>query len=323
MLDKANVEKAKEAADLAFSLTIAQATAENVIEVPIERAFVTEVRDVVYKQVFYDYYSSALKMDLMLPSTEGPHPCVVYVAGGGFIEQHTESLIGLQVALAQAGYVVASVRHRVVPECQFPEPLIDVKEAIRWLRAHAETYGIDKERIGMLGDSAGGYCCTMTALTNDTGLFESEAYSDESSSVSCVADLYGCTDLRMLGAGYDEAEDPYHRTPAAPEALFLNGLSYSFFENLGGSVFDTPEEKVAESSPFAYITADAPAFLIMHGTDDVLNSPLSSYVLHKKLVEAGVDSTLYMVKGAGHDDPAFDQPAAVKLLVEFFDKHLK
>ncbi|HIS39229.1 MAG TPA: alpha/beta hydrolase [Candidatus Aphodovivens avistercoris] len=315
---------------IAFSSSLSEAVSKNVLKVPKVRSRVVAVRNLVYKQVFYDYHSTALKIDLLYPVFDGPvpavqgaKPCIVYVAGGGFVEQFTETFIGLQVGLVQAGYVVASVQHRLVPESQFPEPLEDVKAAVRWLRAHAETYGIDKDRIGVMGDSAGGYMAAMMGATNGVAKFDVGEHLEESSDVRCVADLYGCNDLTVIGAGYDEATVASHRTMASPEALFLNGISYAFLDNVGLSVFDAPADRAAEASPFTYLSPDTPPFLLLHGTADTLNSPLESSLLHEKLKEAGVDSTLYMVEGAEHDDVLFDQPAVVDLLVEFFDKHLK
>ena len=315
---------------IAFSSSLSEAVSKNVLKVPKVRSRVVAVRNLVYKQVFYDYHSTALKIDLLYPVFDGPvpavqgaKPCIVYVAGGGFVEQFTETFIGLQVGLVQAGYVVASVQHRLVPESQFPESLEDVKAAVRWLRAHAETYGIDKDRIGVMGDSAGGYMAAMMGATNGVAKFDVGEHLEESSDVRCVADLYGCNDLTVIGAGYDEATVASHRTMASPEALFLNGISYAFLDNVGLSVFDAPPERAAEASPFTYLSEKTPPFLLMHGTADTLNSPLESSLLHEKLKEAGAESTLYMVEGAEHDDVLFDQPAIVDLLVGFFDEHLK
>lgn len=69
------------------------------------------------------------------------------------------------MALAAAGFVVAAAEYRTVPDT-FPAPVIDGKAAVRYLREHAAEYGIDPSRIGVLGDSAGGYMAQMLALTN-------------------------------------------------------------------------------------------------------------------------------------------------------------
>lgn len=74
--------------------------------------------------------------------------------------------------LAQQGYVVASIEYRVAPNVTFPEPLKDVKAAIGYLKASADTFNIDPERIGVIGDSAGGYLAAFAGTTNNMDHFD-------------------------------------------------------------------------------------------------------------------------------------------------------
>nr|WP_283240774.1 alpha/beta hydrolase [Campylobacter sp. RM9328] len=76
------------------------------------------------------------------------------------------------MALAEAGYVVASIEYRVAPEVTFPKPLMDVKSAIRFLRANHKRFGIDPEHIAVMGNSAGGYLAAITGTTNGLKEFE-------------------------------------------------------------------------------------------------------------------------------------------------------
>lgn len=86
------------------------------------------------------------------------------------------------MALANAGFVVASAEYRTVPDT-FPAPVVDGKAAVRYLREHAAEYGIDPKRIGVLGDSAGGYLAQMVALTGGEKRFEQGDYLTQSSAV--------------------------------------------------------------------------------------------------------------------------------------------
>lgn len=89
----------------------------------------------------------------------------MFVNGGGFTSSNPQGNIVHRMAFAKAGYAVASVQHRVVPTVKFPEPLLDVKAAVRWLKANAGTYKIDKSRVAAVGNSSGGYFATMLGVT--------------------------------------------------------------------------------------------------------------------------------------------------------------
>jgi acetyl esterase/lipase len=104
-----------------------------------------------------------LILDLYKPgSSRQPRPLVIYIHGGGWIGGHTrhsgafEDWPGVLASLAARGYVVASVEYRLSSEAPFPAAVQDVKAAIRWLRAHANEFGIDKSRAVVWGGSAGG-----------------------------------------------------------------------------------------------------------------------------------------------------------------------
>lgn len=93
-------------------------------------------------------------MSLLIPRTDQPKPAILFFPGGGFTTSERGKLLELRLALAQAGFVVASAEYRVVPDV-FPAPVIDGKTAVRFLRANAKEFGIDVTRVGVLGNSAG------------------------------------------------------------------------------------------------------------------------------------------------------------------------
>ena len=99
-----------------------------------------------------------LKMDLIYPKDAGKkYPCVVWICGGAWIQMDRSAHLAYLSSLAQQGFVVASVEYRTSNEAKYPAPLQDVKAGIRYLRAHAERFCIDPDRIGVMGESAGGY----------------------------------------------------------------------------------------------------------------------------------------------------------------------
>ena len=103
-----------------------------------------------------------LKMDLIYPKDAGKkYPCVVWICGGAWIQMDRSAHLAYLSNLAQQGFVVASVEYRTSNEAKYPAPLQDVKAGIRYLRAHAERFCIDPDRIGVMGESAGGYLTCM------------------------------------------------------------------------------------------------------------------------------------------------------------------
>ena len=118
--------------------------------------------DITYAQVdsWYDHCRRDLKLDLIYPEDdrkEQAYPCIVWICGGAWLRMDKSAHLAYLSRLAQKGFVVASVEYRTSNEGTYPMQLLDVKAAIRYLRAHAKRYRIDTERFGVMGESAGGY----------------------------------------------------------------------------------------------------------------------------------------------------------------------
>lgn len=290
------------------------------IEVPMEKLSINYISDVVFSQPsIYGYPNFPLQMDILKPNSKDSLPAVVFITGGGFMAANKDSYLQQRLDIAEAGYVVASIDYRVTPQSSFPAPLEDVKSAIRFLRANASKYGIDSDKIGVMGDSAGGYLAAFAGTTNHLKDFDKGEYLNQSSDVQAVIDLYGLSDLTKIGYGYSEEVQNMHKSPSSPEAMLVNGPAVF---GPGGSIFDDVE-KAAKANPITYVTNDDPPFLIMHGDKDTLVSPNQTEILHNALVAKGVDSTHYVVKGAGHGGEQWAQPKIINIMIEFLDKNLK
>ena len=198
------------------------------ISVPLKTPVINQISDVVYEQVpMRGYPNVAMKMDILQPKSEKKLPAIVYVTGGGFINANKDNGIQLRMHLAEAGYVVASIQYRVAPTARFPEPLEDVKSSIRYLKAHADQFGIDPERIGIIGGSAGGYLAAMAATTSGTTTFDKGDNLQAGSDVKAAVDLYGLSDLARIGDDYSDAVKEAHQSAGATEALWVTDLPYS------------------------------------------------------------------------------------------------
>ena len=252
--------------------------------------------NVVYSQIRSTRAVRQLRMSLLVPRTSDPKPAVVYFPGGGFTSADFEKFIEMRYALARAGFVVAATEYRVVPT-KFPALVEDGKAAVRFLRAHAAEYGIDPERIGVLGDSAGGYLVQMLGATSGEKGWDRGDWLEQSSSVQAVASLYGISDLLTIGKGLGEARESVHRSPAVTEALLLNGPAFDV--NPGKSIFEDPQ-KAREASPIGHIDGSEPPFLLLHGSADTLVSPEQSAELFRLLRERKVDVEYRLYEGADH-----------------------
>lgn len=306
------------------------------LDVGVSETTVSISDPMVFKQCMTGLHES-LVCQVISPSVPGDekgtkYPCVVYVASGGFSKSDPFTAdLNMRVAIARKGFVVATICHRIgIASGKWPTPLEDLKQGVRWLRAHADDLNIQKEHIGAIGTSAGGYFATMLGVTGGIESLDTGEYLNESSDIQAVVDLYGPSDLTIIGAGLDDAfpderndegkgYESNHYSSATPEALMVNGSAMGL--NPGGSVQDTPETAAA-ASPFTYIGPEDPPFLILHGDKDTSVSPVASMALFNRLKDAGVDATRYVIEGAAHGGPKFNQPQVLDLITDFFTAHL-
>lgn len=103
-------------------------------------------------------------------------PLIVFICGGGFQKMDRNVHIPELTYFAERGFIVADVEYSVLPYTEFPEPLEEVKAAIRYLRVNAAKFGIQKEHITIMGESAGGYLSGMVAATNGDAQYEKGDY---------------------------------------------------------------------------------------------------------------------------------------------------
>jgi acetyl esterase/lipase len=224
-----------------------------------------------------------LHMDILRPRTRraAQEPVLVWVHGGWWRRGASWPAPGHLAALVEQDYFVCSVEYRLSDEAKFPAQIEDVKCAIRYLRAHAARYGIDPNRIGVWGASAGGHLAALAGTAGDVPQLEgSGGWQDQSSRVQAAVDWYGPTDI---------ADGDAHAAPDSHGSLLIGGPVH---ENL---------EQAARVNPAAYISSNTPPILIMHGTEDTAVLPSQSKLLYAALQKANVPSELVMVPGKGHE----------------------
>ena len=311
----------------AASLLVTTATAQDlmgqspeaqVVDVPVVQGRIDAISGVVYSQVFERGRSvRGLKMTLFVPRTKEKKPAVLYFPGGGFTSADHEKFLEMRYALARAGYVVAACEYRAVPN-KFPALLEDAKAAVRWMRAHASEFGVDADRIGLLGDSAGGYVVQMSGATNGEKNWVVGDFKEVSSDVQAVVSIYGISDLTTIGEGI--GNENVHASAAVTEALLLNGPA---FKDFAGASVNADPQKAKAASPIGHVDGTEPPFLLMHGSGDKVVSPLQSKKMFEALQNKKVEAEYVLVRGAEHGDLPWYQPGVISRVVNFFDRHLK
>jgi acetyl esterase/lipase len=245
-----------------------------------------------------------LQVNVAYPKTDsGPFPAVVCIHGGGFRAGKRESYDKTLLTLAQHGYAAITVTYRLAPAYPFPAAVHDCKAAVRWLRANAAKYHVDPKRIGVMGGSAGGHLAQFLGVTAGVPEFEGEGNRDQSSTVSCVVNYYGPSDLtKSYGASVDAAE--------VLPLFFGGGL-------------DTKRREHIVGSPLYWVTPDAAPTLCIHGTkDDHVAYEQATWIVDR-LKASAVEAELLTIEGAGHGFKGADAEKADAAMIGFFDKHLK
>lgn len=295
--------------------------ASKVLDVKADKTEVGLISNVVYEQVPSRGYANVpMQMDILQPKTKEKKPAILFVTGGGFINANKDNGIQLRMHLAENGYVVGSINYRVAPTAKFPEPLEDVKAAIRYLKANADRFGIDPARVGIVGGSAGGYLTAMAGTTSGTTTFDKGENLQVTSDVKAAVDLYGLSDLTQVGADFSEEVQAKHRSAGATEALWVNG-SPVFGGRDGGIIADKQAAEAA--NPIHYISKTSAPMLLMHGTADTVVSPSQTDLLYQALQKSGIPSERYLVTGAAHGGKYWVQEPVLKIITDFFDQYLK
>jgi acetyl esterase/lipase len=239
-----------------------------------------------------------LSLDIQIPETPAKKPLVVYITGGGFVRAPKEGALNLRTYVAEAGFVVASIEYRTASDgATYRDGISDVKSAIRYLRKHADRYHIEPRKVAVWGESAGGYLAAMVGVTNGVRAFEVGADLDQSSDVQAVVDKFGASDTSKLAADFDLPTKEADNTANNPTAQYIGMAPGTHMLDVGVAT--------KAANPLTYVTASVPPFLLFHGSQDRLVSPSQTLILHNALRAMGVQSTRYVLDGAGHGDLAF------------------
>lgn len=220
-------------------------------------------------------------------------PALLWLHGGAWLGGSSRMLYGVVGSLDQImakaaarGYVGFAVNYRLSSEAKFPAQIEDAKAAIRWVRANADKYHVDPQRIAIGGDSAGAYLAVLAGTSCGVKALEGGLGNPEQSScVQAVVDWYGPVNFKSMVAQQGKAQ----AAPDAPEGKLL-----------GCDLSKCPQELLSQANPLTYISAKTPPFLIMHGQADTLVPPQQSQELNDAIKAKGAASQLVLLPGLNH-----------------------
>jgi pectinesterase len=234
---------------------------------PLRRAVPDSVkveRDIVYAR----YGEREVKLDLYLPKrpAAGKIPCIVVIHGGGWRSGDKTRFAAQAAYLADNGFAAACIGYRLLPEVNFPAPVVDCKAAVRWVRANAEKYGIDPRRIGATGGSAGGHLAAMLATSHKVTELEGDGgNAGVSSRIQAAVAMATPADLTR---------------------------------NLGRQNLEPTLARLV--SPVTHVDKDSAPTLLLHSDADATVPYQQSELLLARLKEAGVKAELVKIPGAPH-----------------------
>jgi acetyl esterase/lipase len=270
----------------------------------------------VQRGVLYDTIDKQkLYLDVAMPKEGGPYPCVVIFHGGAWVagsrkdlsygEKLKDGTLTTSVIekVAARGYVAVAPSYRLAPKFQFPAQIQDARAAVRFLRANAKEYSIDRDKVAAAGFSAGGHLALLLGLADKVEGWDAGENLDESSRVQCVVDFFGPTDMSL-----------YSNSP---------GLEDGYMVPVFGKACKTDREIYKKASPVTYVSKKAPPVLMIHGTFDLIVPVIHSENMLKKLKDVGTTAELITVSGEGHGWTGRTMTRTTNDALTFLDTHLK
>jgi len=259
------------------------------------------------------YANDTLKkhlLDVYVPATgKSSYPVVVWIHGGAWMSNDKYADMGYMKStlkeFIEKGYAVASIDYRWSTMAIFPAQIQDCNQALEFLYQNANKYKLDKNRMALIGFSAGGHLANLVGLSNNNNV--KDFYADGKKphfKIKVVLDFYGPIDFLTL-KGHDSKD------PRSPINLLL-----------GGTVADN-EAKAKQASPVTYIDKNDPPFLIVQGEKDESVNPDQAITLSEKLEAAGVKNDLIVVPNAPHYGVMFDAENIRQKIFEYLGEYLK
>lgn len=250
-------------------------------------------------------------LDIYLPpNTTKPLPLIVWIHGGAWMLNDKYADMGYMKntvkSFIDSGYALASINYRYSTDSVFPAQIRDCNQAIEFLYQHASTYHLDKNKIAVIGFSAGGHLASLLALSNNNHVKEFYTVPVHFN-IKLALDFYGPSDFIMLASNPDTT---------------INNTSNPVSILLGALPVDRPDI-AKQASPVTYVDKDDPPFLIVQGEKDESVPNTQSKILHAWLTLNGVNNDLIIVPKAPHYGEMFDADYIREKLFEYLRAYLQ
>jgi acetyl esterase/lipase len=262
--------------------------------------------DVIYSRKF----GTALTLDVFEPEKKNG-AAVFFMVSGGFVSSHDGVSPRMYHAFLERGYTVFAVVHACQPKFQIPEIQNDIHRAIRYVRHNASRWGVDTNKFGISGGSAGGHLSLTIGTQGKSGSPTAKDLADRASSaVQAVACFFPPTDFENWGAPGDNQVGI--------------GKVGTQFKGAFGPKSDSPEGRAElgkEISPLNFVTASSAPALIIHGDADKLVPIYQAQIYEKKCQEVGATCKIITRPGADHGWK--DMEKDLTIFADWFDLHLR
>ena len=255
------------------------------IPVPVVPPFSQDIkaRNVTYTP---PGWPAPMRGNVYRPESAETLPGILLIHGDGRVgDDGRWQMDGIARKLSERGYVVFNITYRMAPDWEYPAPLLDAEEALKWMRAHAGENGMDPDRIGAFGYSAGGYVALLAGMKGDSG-------------------------IKAVVAG------------AAPSDLTYYGMGELIRNFLGGSPEEVPD-LYHEASPVNHVTRRSPPVFLYHGEKDTLVNPDHTREMIVELEKHKVPHEIRWIPGKGHIAAFLTSGDAVDEAIAFLDRYLK
>lgn len=247
----------------------------------------------------------ALTFDVIKPKANANGAAVIFMVSGGWVSNYSppQQTAERFKDLLDKGFTFIALRHGGSPKYLIPDIVADVRRGVRFIRFNAKQWGIDPNRLGVYGGSAGGHLSLMIGTASDNGDPNAkEDFMKESDRVASVVAYFPPVDLRPIVRGLN------------PERT---GTQVDRFPAL-----NFEKEKAPDYSPIVFVTPDDPPTLLIHGDKDTLVPIINSKTIYEAFQKNNVKTNFVTIEGAGHGFQGEDAKRATSLMVAWFEQTL-
>ena len=292
-------------------LMVVPGTQLAVAEVPSKTNIPTAPDSVIFERdIHYRAGHPRWVLNVIRPKATSvrPRPGIVLVHGGGWTGGDHYRFSRMAFAFAQKGYVAVTPTYRMIRDAPFPACLYDVKNAIRWVRAHAKQYNVDPDRIGAYGNSAGGTLALTAAITAEEEDLEGDgSYQEFSSALQAVV----CS-----GAVGNMLHATHSKRAASVYRKLAGGMDRGKAESELRAV-------ARRASPSSYVRGGVPPIMLVHGAKDTVVFIDSTDEFYEAMKAVDADITYLRFEDAGHGVMGQKRAQTSPAMHTFFEEHLR